>query len=103
MIAFQKKALARNRLDNPLAFQLSVSLGNSVAINAQFLGEWTKGGQRLAFTQPARRRGIAYLVGQLEINRFTGLKINLENHIPSLSLLYNTMTVAAQFVKEFFM
>src|SRR3989442_5269678 len=76
----EKTALARNGFDAPLALQFGVGLGHCIAIDAQLLRQRAEGGKRLAFPQDARRRRVPDLVNQLEIDRFAGLEIDLEDH-----------------------
>jgi len=100
-IAFlQETALARNRLDDALAFQFGVGLGDGVAIDAQFLGQRADGRQRFAGTQRAGGRRVADLVHQLQVNRLAGLEINLKYH-GRLLLSYNSMTVGGRRQEDF--
>ena len=83
-IGLEKAALSGDGFDDAQAFQLGVSFGDGVAIDAQFLGQRTNGGKRVARAQAAGSSGIADLIHQLEINRFAGLKINAKHHcLPS--------------------
>ena len=50
-VLLQKTAFAGDGLDDALAFQFGVSLGDGVAVDAQFLGERADGRQRVAGPQ----------------------------------------------------
>ena len=80
IVFLQKTAFAGNGLDDALAFQFGVGLGDGVAVDAQFLGQRADGRQRFAGPQRARSRRVADLVHQLQIDRLAGLEINLKNH-----------------------
>ena len=73
----EKEALAVNGLDDALGLQLGVGLGDGVAdIAVPRPGGGGRAG--VAGAQPAGSGGIADLVGQLEIDRLAGLKIDSE-------------------------
>jgi hypothetical protein len=76
----EKAALAGNGLDDALAFEFGIGLGDGVAVDAQFLGERADGGQRFAGAQPAGGRRVTDLVHQLQIDRLAGFKIELQEH-----------------------
>ncbi len=86
-----EETLARDGLDDALGLQLGISLGDRIAVDAQFLGQGAEGGQGVTGAQSAGGGGVTDLVGQLEIDRLAGLEIYLKDH--ALILLYNTMTV----------
>ena len=85
VVLFQKTAFAGNGFDDALAFEFRVGFGDGIAIDAQFLGQRADGRQRFAGAQFSRGRGVADLVGQLEVNRFARLEINLKHHSRLLS------------------
>ena len=79
-VLLQKAALAGGGFDDAQAFQLGVSFGDGVAVDAQFLGQRTDGREGVPRPQGAGSGGITDLINQLEINRFAGLKINVKHH-----------------------
>ena len=80
-ILLEKAAFSGDGFDDSPAFQLGVSLGHGIAIDAQFFGQWSDGGQRIAVAQRTRGSGVTDLVNQLEINRFARLKIDAKDHL----------------------
>src|SRR5665213_1377680 len=78
--AFEETTTTRNRLDDALVFQLGVSFGDGIAIEAKLLRQGPNRRQRLAGAQPARGGGVTNLVHQLEIDRLARLEINLQKH-----------------------
>lgn len=80
LVFLEKAAFAGDGFDDSQALQLGVSLGNGVAIDAQFLGQRADGGERVARAQGPGGGGITDLINQLEVNRFAGLKIDVKHH-----------------------
>ena len=80
-ILLEKAPFSGNGFDDSQAFQLGVSFGHGIAIDAQFLGQRSNGGQGIAVAQCARSGGITDLIDQLEINRFARLKIDAKDHL----------------------
>lgn len=76
----EEAAFALDGLDDALVFELRVGFGDRVTIDPQLLSQGANGRQRLARLERAGSGGVTDLVGQLEINRRAGLKINLEEH-----------------------
>ena len=83
MVVRDEITFAWQCFNHPLGFQLRVSLRNCIAIDAQFCGERAKRRKGIAGPKFARSGRIADLIGQLQIDRFARLKIDLKNHIPS--------------------
>ena len=80
VIFLEKAAFASDGFDHAQALQLGVSLGDGVAIDAQFLGQRPNGRERVSRTQSPGSGGITNLIDQLEINWFAGLKIDVKHH-----------------------
>ena len=80
VIFLEKAAFSGDGFNHAQAFQLGVSLGHGVAVDAQFLGQRTNGRERVSRTQGPGSGRITDLIDQLEINRFAGLKIDVKHH-----------------------
>jgi hypothetical protein len=79
-LAADEATLACGRGDDALALELGVGLGDRVAIDAQVLGERPNRRQGIAGLGRARRDGGFDLVDQLQVDRLTGLVIQLKLH-----------------------
>ena len=75
-----RERFVEHGLDDALTLELSVGLGDGIAVDAQFLGQRTEGRQGIAGAQPARGGREPDLIGQLEVDRFPGLEIDLKDH-----------------------
>src|SRR5262245_57561336 len=74
-------ALAGDGLDDALALELGVGLGDGIAIDAQLFGERPDRRQRVARLHRARRRGRFDLVDDLEIHGNAGFEIQGQTHV----------------------
>ena len=73
-------ALAGDGLDDALALELGVGLGDGVAVDAQLLGQRPDAGKRLARLHRAGRGGDLHLVHELQVDGLAGLEVELESH-----------------------
>ena len=80
VVRADEAALAGDRLDDALALELGVGLGDRVAIDAQLFGERPDRGQRVARLDGARCRGGLHLVDDLQVDRLAGLEVQEQAH-----------------------
>ncbi len=80
IVFFEEATFARKRFDDALAFEFGIGFGDGVAIDAELFREGADGGEGFAGLEGAGSGGVADLIGDLEVNGFTGFKINLQDH-----------------------
>ena len=78
VVVGQEGALAGEGFDDALGFEFVVGFGDGIAVDAEFFGEGTDGGEGFAGAKGAGSGGGLDLVHDLEVNRFAGFKIELE-------------------------
>lgn len=102
-IGLEKAPLSSDGFDDAQALQLGISLGDGIAIDAQFLGQRSNGRERVAMPQSAGRGGITDLIDQLEINRFARLEIDTKDHALTVIEHYDRCEKACQWGFCFFL
>ena len=80
-ILLQDAAPPRQRLDDAQVFQLRISLGDGVAVNAKFFRQRPDGGKCLAGSKRSGGRGGLDLVHHLKVDGQAGFEIDEEDHV----------------------
>ena len=80
IIFTEEAAFAGDRFDDALFLEFGIGLGDGVAVDAELFGDGADGWEGFAGPEGAGGGGGFELIDELEVDRFAGSEIEVEDH-----------------------